>query len=68
MKNKIAIQMDNIKTIDYDFDSSFVIGLEGQKRNYELFYYHPNDIFIDSGVVKAKGFFFRINGSKSKLF
>ena len=40
MKNKIAIQMDNIKTIDYDFDSSFVIGLEGQKRNYELFYYN----------------------------
>ena len=34
MKNKIAIQMDNIKTIDFDFDSSFVIGLEGQKRNY----------------------------------
>ena len=39
MKNKIAIQMDDIKTIDFDFDSSFIIGLEGQKRNYDLFYY-----------------------------
>ena len=68
MKNKIAIQMDNIKTIDYDFDSSFVIGLEGQKRNYELFYYHPNDIFIDSGVVKAKGFFLELMDQKVNYF
>ena len=57
MKNKIAIQMDDIKTIDFDFDSSFIIGLEGQRRNYDLFYYHPNDLFIDQGEVKAKGFF-----------
>ena len=68
MKNKIAIQMDNIKTIDFDFDSSFVIGLEGQKRNYELFYYHPNDIFIDSGVVKAKGFFLELMDQKVNYF
>ena len=68
MKNKIAIQMDNIKTIDYDFDSSFVIGLEGQKRNYELFYYHPNDIFIDSGVVKARGFFLELMDQKVNYF
>ena len=60
--------MDNIKTIDYDFDSSFVIGLEGQKRNYELFYYHPNDIFIDSGVVKAKGFFLELMDQKVNYF
>ena len=50
--------MDDIKTIDFDFDSSFIIGLEGQKRNYDLFYYHPDDLFIDQGEVKAKGFFF----------
>ena len=57
MKNKIAIQMDDIKSIDFDFDSSFIIGLEGQRRNYDLFYYHPDDLFIDMGEVKAKGFF-----------
>ena len=56
MRHKIAIQMDDIKTIDYDYDSSFMIGLEGQKRNYELFVYHPNDLFLDSGIVKANGF------------
>ena len=60
MKNKIAIQMDDIKTIDYAFDSSFMIGLEGQSRDYELFYYHPNDLFLDEGIVKASGFFIEL--------
>ena len=52
--------MDDINTIDYEFDSSFIIGLEGQRRNYELFYYHPNDLFIDAGVVRANGFFIEL--------
>ena len=60
MNNKIAIQMDDIMTIDYAFDSSFMIGLEGQKRNYEIFYYHPNDLYIDNGLVKARGFYIEL--------
>ena len=36
MKNQIAIQMDNIETIDYEFDTSFLIGYEAQIRNYEM--------------------------------
>ena len=68
MKNKIAIQMDDIKTIDYTFDSSFMIGLEGQRRNYEIFYYHPNDLFIDSGIVKAKGFYLELYEKDNNYF
>ena len=60
MRHKIAIQMDDIKTIDYDYDSSFMICLEGQNRNYELFVYHPNDLFLDSGIVKANGFYIEL--------
>ena len=60
MRHKIAIQMDDIKTIDYAYDSSFMIGLEGQKRNYELFVYNPNDLFLDSGIVKANGFYIEL--------
>lgn len=60
MKNKIAIQMDDIKNIDYSYDSSFMIGLEGQKRNYEIFFYHPNDLFFDENIVKARGFFIEL--------
>ena len=68
MKNKIAIQMDDIKSIDFDFDSSFIIGLEGQRRNYDLFYYHPDDLFIDEGEVKAKGFFLDLFDQKKNYF
>tara|TARA_B100001559_G_scaffold110054_1_gene92430 strand:- start:380 stop:1321 length:942 start_codon:yes stop_codon:yes gene_type:complete len=68
MKNKIAIQMDDIKTIDFDFDSSFIIGLEAQRRNYELFYYHPDDLFIDQGEVKAKGYFLELIDEKTNYF
>ena len=68
MKKKIAIQMDDIKTIDFDFDSSFIIGLEAQKRNYELFYYHPDDLFINQGEVKAKGYFLKLIDEKTHYF
>jgi glutathione synthase len=68
MRNKIAIQMDDIKTIDFDFDSSFIIGLEGQRRNYDIFYYHPDDLFIDQGEVKAKGFFLELFDQKKNYY
>ena len=28
--------------------------------NYELFFYHPNDLFVDSGIVKANGFYIEL--------
>ena len=68
MRHKIAIQMDDIKTIDYDYDSSFMIGLEGQKRNYELFVYHPNDLFLDLGIVKANGFYIELINQDTDYF
>ena len=68
MKHKIAIQMDDIKTIDFDFDSSFMIGLEAQNRNYEIFYYHPNDLYLDNGKVKAKGFNIELYDNKTSYF
>ena len=68
MKSKIAIQMDNIKTIDYVYDSSFMIGFEGQKRNYELFYYHPNDLFIDENIIKARGFFIELYENEDSYY
>ena len=34
---KIAIQMDLIEKIDFDFDTSFLLGFEAQQRGYEVF-------------------------------
>ena len=55
MKYKIAIQMDKIEDIDINFDSTYLIGLEAQKRNYEIFYYNPDKLFFNEGLVKAYG-------------
>ena len=32
MKNQIAIQMDKIENIDYEFDTSFLIGYEAKRE------------------------------------
>ena len=52
MKKQIAIQMDNIESIDYNFDTSFLIGYEAQLRNYKIFYYNPKDLIIKNGNVQ----------------
>ena len=68
MKNKIAIQMDNIESIDLEFDSSFMIMLEAQKRNYEIFYYNPHDLFYNDGIVQASGFYIKLIEDEKKYF
>lgn len=52
MQLKVAIQMDPVEGINIKGDSSFVLGLEAQKRGYGLYYYQPKDLFYDhqSGV------------------
>ena len=53
MSLKVALQMDPITDVDIDADSTFVIGLEAQKRGHELFYYHPDDLIFEDGRVMA---------------
>ena len=56
MKKKLVIQMDKIEDIDINFDSTFLIGVEGQKRGYEIYYYNPHNLFYNNGLVQAYGF------------
>ena len=53
MKKKIlAIQGSSLKKINIRTDTSFFLGLEAQKRNYDIYYYEPNDLsFIDGKVI-----------------
>tara|TARA_Y100001935_G_C17210422_1_gene459823 strand:- start:78 stop:1016 length:939 start_codon:yes stop_codon:yes gene_type:complete len=68
MKNQIAIQMDNIETIDYEFDTSFLIGYEAQNRNYEIFYYNPNDLLIENGNIQATGYYLKLNLDQNNYY
>ncbi|MFZ4761395.1 MAG: glutathione synthase [Alphaproteobacteria bacterium] len=50
----IAIQMDPLETIEIDVDTSFIMGIEAQKRGYQLYHYQPKDMVFDCGVLKAR--------------
>ena len=54
MSLKIGIQMDHISTIQIGGDSTFAMALEAKSRGHELFHFHPNDVQMRGGVVRAK--------------
>ena len=55
MKKKIlAIQGSSLKKINIKTDTSFFLGVEAQKRNYDIYYYEPKDLSFENGNVKAK--------------
>lgn len=49
----VAIQMDHIRTVDIDGDSTFVLALEAQKRGHELLHYQPGDLAYREGRIIA---------------
>ncbi len=51
----IAIQMDPLESIDIDADSTFVIGLEAQRRGHRLFTYHPKHLTLRHNRLVARG-------------
>lgn len=52
---KIAFQMDPIEAVDINADSSFRIAEEAQARGHELFYYSPDQLAYEEGVITARG-------------
>lgn len=51
----IAIQMDPIERIDIDADSTFVLGLEAQRRGHRLFHYLPWHLSLRHDRLVARG-------------
>jgi glutathione synthase len=54
MTLKVAIQMDHVSTIDIDGDSTFVLGLEAEKRGYEVWHYTPPELIFRDRKVLAR--------------
>ncbi len=52
---KTAFQMDHIAGLDIAGDSTFRLALEAQARGHELFHYTPDDLWFDTGAVRARG-------------
>jgi glutathione synthase len=50
---KVAVQMDPIDKINITGDSTFALMLEASARTHELFYYTPDTLAFQDGVVTA---------------
>ncbi len=53
MKLRIAVQMDPIDAIVVERDTSLAFMVEAQARGHETFWYHPSDLWWESGKVYA---------------
>ena len=52
-KLKVAMQMDPLEKLNLKGDSTFVIGLEAQKRNHVLYHFTPDNLFYKDKKVFA---------------
>jgi glutathione synthase len=51
---RIAVQMDPIEKMIVNHDTSLALMVEAQARGHELWWWAPNDLFYDTGVIKAR--------------
>lgn len=54
MTLRIAIQMDHIKSVKIEKDSTFALALEAQRRGYKIYHYLAPDLRFENGKVLAK--------------
>ena len=60
--------MDSIERIDLEFDTSFLLAVEAQQREYKVFYYNPVDLEYYNGSVQALGYFIELFDQKDSHF
>ncbi len=54
MSLKIAVQMDHIRTVNINGDTSFALSLEAQARGHQLFHYTPDRLAMSGNDVTAR--------------
>ncbi len=60
----VAIQGDNLLTLNPSTDSSIFLANEIQKKNYKIFYYEPKNLSIVKSKVIAEGFLVKFDYNK----
>jgi glutathione synthase len=51
---RIAVQMDPIEKMIVNHDTSLALMVEAQARGHELWWFTPNELFYETGAVKAQ--------------
>ena len=68
MKLSVAIQMDHVSTIDIDGDSTFVMGMEAERRGHTLWHYTPPDLIFRDRKVMARAQPMKLRREKGNHF
>jgi len=68
MKLNVAIQMDHVSSIDIDGDSTFVLGLEAERRGYAVWHYTPPDLIFRDRKVLARAQSMKLRREKGNHF
>src|ERR1051326_7131514 len=68
MKLNVAIQMDHVSTIDIDGDSTFVLGLEAERRGHAVWHYTPPDLIFRDRKVLARAQPMKLRREKGNHF
>ena len=70
LKNKkiIAIQGDDISTINVKTDTTLMLALEAQKRGYSIYWYKVSDLIFVNGNVFANTKIVKFNDNKKKFY
>ena len=68
MNKVVAIQMDHLKFINVNTDTTILIANELQNRGYRLFIYHPQNLFLHNNIVMAHGSYIKLRYSDKKSF
>jgi len=50
----VAIQMDHIRSVDIDADSTFALAVEARRRGHELYHYQPGELSLAGDRVVAR--------------
>ncbi|MBK6705402.1 MAG: glutathione synthase [Caulobacteraceae bacterium] len=65
---RIAVQMDPIEKMIVNHDTSLALMVEAQSRGHEIWWFTPNDVFYDTGVVKARARQVSVSLNEAKHF
>jgi len=65
---KLGILMDAIEKIDPFHDSTVAMMSAAQKKQWEIYYFQPNDLYYDSGKVFIRAQTIRINKIENPFY
>ena len=67
-KKILAIQGSSLTRVNVETDTTLFLALEAQKRNYQIYYYEPQNLSFIDGKVTAKCFQLTFFGKTKKFY